>query len=148
MSFTETLHLQEAGVLRKLAPTIGIAVDSRRQNLSEESLAENVRRLKAYRARLILFPRKSGQFKKSDSSKDDVEAASKGQGLTGATSASFPTTNVAREEAVSEAPKSKLPKGTEKAYRTLRDARSEARLVGVREKRRKAKEEEAAATKK
>lgn len=31
---------------------------------------------------------------------------------------------------------------TDKAYRKLRDARSEARLVGVREKRAKAKAEE------
>ena len=53
-----------------------------------------------------------------------------------------------RKNAVRESAKSKLPEGAKKAYRTLRDARSEARLVGVREKRRKAKEEEAAATKK
>ncbi len=38
--------------------------------------------------------------------------------------------------------------GEEKAYRRLREARSEARLIGVREKRAKAKAEEAAATKK
>ena len=36
----------------------------------------------------------------------------------------------------------------EAAYRKLRTARSDARLVGKREKRAKAKEEEAAATKK
>ena len=41
-----------------------------------------------------------------------------------------------------------MPEGTENAYRKLRDARSEARLVGVREKRAKAKAEEAQATKK
>lgn len=41
-----------------------------------------------------------------------------------------------------------MPKGEEKAYRKLRDARSEARLVGVREKRAKAKQEESAAAKK
>ena len=38
--------------------------------------------------------------------------------------------------------------GEEAAYRKLRDARSAARLVGKREKRAKAKEEEAAAAKK
>lgn len=41
-----------------------------------------------------------------------------------------------------------MPKGEEAAYRKLREARSEARLVGVREKRAKAKADEAAATKK
>jgi len=45
-------ELKEAGIPRKLAPTIGISVDARRQNLSMESLATNVERLKAYRARL------------------------------------------------------------------------------------------------
>merc|ERR1712098_950319 len=58
--FTLT-ELKEAGIPRKLAPTIGISVDARRQNLSTESLAVNVERLKAYQARLILFPRKLGQ---------------------------------------------------------------------------------------
>jgi large subunit ribosomal protein L13e len=37
---------------------------------------------------------------------------------------------------------------TEDAYKTLRTARSDARLIGKREKRAKAKEEEAAAQKK
>ena len=111
-------------------------------------MAENVKRLKAYLARLVLFPRKSGQYKEGDASKEAVKAALSGEGLVGKTNTILPITNTTREEAVGEVAKSKLPKGTEKAYRTLRDARSEARLVGVREKRKKAKEEEAAATKK
>jgi len=66
-------ELKEAGIPRKLAPTIGISVDPRRQNLSTESLSVNVDRLKAYRARLILFPRKVGQHKKDDATKEDVK---------------------------------------------------------------------------
>ena len=52
-----------------------------------------------------------------------------------------------KKKAVSEVAKSELPKRRTgmSSYRTLRDARSEARLVGVRETRSKAKEEEAAA---
>ncbi|KAL9126692.1 MAG: hypothetical protein Q9217_004303 [Psora testacea] len=141
-------ELKEAGISRNLAPTIGISVDHRRANLSMESLTANVERLKAYRARLILFPRKSGQHKKSDSSKEDVEAAMKHEGMAHKTHDVFPVTNITKEEAVGEVKRSEMPKGTEKAYRTLREARSEARLVGVREKRVKAKAEEAAATKK
>ena len=60
----------------------------------------------------------------------------------------MPVLNIAKEEAVGEVKRSEMPKGTEKAYRTLRDARSEARLVGVREKRAKAKADEASAAKK
>lgn len=41
-----------------------------------------------------------------------------------------------------------MPKGEEAAYRRLRLARSDARNQGVREKRAKAKAEEAAAAKK
>jgi large subunit ribosomal protein L13e len=41
-----------------------------------------------------------------------------------------------------------MPKGEEAASRRLRLARSDARLIGVREKRAKAKAEEAAAAKK
>lgn len=49
---------------------------------------------------------------------------------------------------ISEVKTSEMPKGTEEgAYRTLRKARSEARLVGVREKRAKLKAEEAEAKK-
>ena len=43
----------------KYAPTIGIAVDHRRKNRSEESLQENAKRLKAYKAKLVVFPRRS-----------------------------------------------------------------------------------------
>ena len=41
-----------------------------------------------------------------------------------------------------------MGEGESAAYRKLRDARSEARLVGVREKRAKAKDDEATAAKK
>jgi large subunit ribosomal protein L13e len=49
---------------------------------------------------------------------------------------------------VSEVKRSEMPESTEGgAYRTLREKRSEARLVGVREKRAKLKAEEAEAKK-
>ncbi|KAL9611646.1 MAG: hypothetical protein Q9167_003714 [Letrouitia subvulpina] len=139
---------REAGIPRKLAPTIGIAVDPRRSNPSVESLAPNVERLKAYRARLILFPRRAGQHKQLDSSKEDVDAAKRGDNIARSASAVLPVVNITAEEAVGEVKRSDMPEGTKDAYRTLRLARSDARLVGVREKRAKAKAEEAAATKK
>ncbi|RDX84325.1 hypothetical protein CR513_34639, partial [Mucuna pruriens] len=42
-----------AGIPKKLAPTIGIAVDHRRKNRSLESLQANVQRLKTYKAKLV-----------------------------------------------------------------------------------------------
>ena len=59
--------LQEAGINKKVARTIGIAVDHRRRNRSQESLELNVQRLKAYKAKLIVFPRKAGKPKAGDS---------------------------------------------------------------------------------
>ncbi|KAL8999394.1 MAG: hypothetical protein Q9188_005889 [Gyalolechia gomerana] len=141
-------ELKEASIPRKLAPTIGISVDPRRANLSTESLAANVDRLKAYRARLILFPRRTGQHKELDSSKEEIVEHTKEGKVVRKTGLALPITNISREEAIGEVSKGDMPEGTEGAYRKLREARSDARLVGVREKRAKAKAEESQATKK
>lgn len=61
------LFMQEAGIGRRLAPRIGIAVDHRRRNRSFEGRQVNVQRLKEYRSKLILFPRKMSAPKKGDS---------------------------------------------------------------------------------
>ncbi|KAF2086616.1 ribosomal protein L13e [Saccharata proteae CBS 121410] len=140
-------ELKEAGIPRKLAPTIGISVDPRRQNLSEESLKANVERLQEYRKRLILFPRRSGakmqKEKNGDASREQVNAAKNGENVVRNIGDILPIQNAG---GVSEGKVSDF--GTENAYRTLREARSEARLIGVREKRAKAKAEEKEAAKK
>lgn len=59
-------ELRSAGIHKKYAKTIGISVDHRRRNKSLESLQSNVARLKAYRSKLILFPRKLKTPKKGD----------------------------------------------------------------------------------
>ncbi|KAI9840293.1 MAG: 60S ribosomal protein L13 [Sclerophora amabilis] len=142
-------ELKEAGIPRKLAPTIGISVDHRRQNLSEESLVANVDRLKSYRARVILFPRRAGKQKQGDASAEEVKAAKNGENIVRHTGAAVPIENLkTKDDVYSEVKVSDLPKGEESAYRRLRDARSDARLVGVREKRARIKAEEAQATKK
>uniref|UniRef100_A0A665WCJ0 60S ribosomal protein L13 n=1 Tax=Echeneis naucrates TaxID=173247 RepID=A0A665WCJ0_ECHNA len=61
-------ELKAAGIHKKTARTIGISVDPRRRNRSTESLQANVQRLKEYRSKLILFPRKASAPKKGDSS--------------------------------------------------------------------------------
>merc|ERR1719311_23644 len=52
-------ELKEAGIPKKLAKTIGVAVDHRRKNRSTEGLQENVARLKLYKSKLMVLPRKS-----------------------------------------------------------------------------------------
>lgn len=104
-------------------------------------MTANVARLKAYKARLILFPRKSGQHKKLDSSADDVKAISSGSGKTVSSIASAFAiqSGVGVKHGLSEVKSGDLPKGTENAYRQLRELRAEARYAGMREKRAKEK---------
>lgn len=67
LMFISWSSLQAAGIHKKTARTIGISVDPRRRNRSTESLQANVQRLKEYRSKLILFPRKASAPKKGDS---------------------------------------------------------------------------------
>lgn len=122
-------------------------MDPRRQNLSEESLSANVARLKDYQNRLILFPRRNGKYKKGDASAADVKAVKDGKVNTlSKPSSVFPDVNMEAKQLRED--KLANHEGEENAYRKLRDARSEARLVGVREKRAKLKAEQAEAQKK
>ncbi|KAG8691863.1 60S ribosomal protein L13 [Ceratobasidium sp. 423] len=130
-------ELKEAGVGRKEALGLGIVVDHRRRNLSEEGKKLNVERLKSYRERLIVFPRKAGKPKKGDSTGDDLKAATTRAPI--ALPPSF----------VHEAPRRITAEERDfKAYRALRDARADHRHAGARKVREKRKEEEEAAKKK
>ena len=85
-----------------------------------------------------------GQVKKGDSSKEDVSAA---KNTVSSLKVGLPIVNAAA--GVSEIKKSDLPEPIEGgAYRKLREARSEARYLGKREKRAREKADEAAAAKK
>ncbi|GAA6058735.1 hypothetical protein JCM10212_003423 [Sporobolomyces blumeae] len=129
-------ELKSAGIRRKEALSLGIPVDHRRRNASEEGLKLNVERLEAYKARLVVFPKKAGKVKKGD-----TEGADKNTERVSKLSSAFPITAPAAE-------KPREITAEEKdfsAFRALRVARSDARLVGVRaERKRKAEEEEAA----
>merc|ERR1719164_20800 len=66
-------ELKEAGISKQYALTIGIAVDHRRKNRCTESLQENAARLKLYKTKLLVLPRKS-KAKKGDSTRAEVSA--------------------------------------------------------------------------
>ncbi|CAI5645499.1 unnamed protein product [Oreochromis niloticus] len=111
----------------KTARTIGISVDPRRRNRSTESLQANVQRLKEYRSKLILFPRKASAPKKGDST-EEIKMATQ---LTGPV---MPIRTVHKKEkarVISEDEKNF------KAFASLRMARANARLFGIRAKRAK-----------
>merc|ERR1712167_222917 len=99
-------ELKAAGLGAKQAQSIGIAVDHRRKNRSEESLQANVQRLKTYKANLVVFPKPMKKASpRCKAQKVDAKAKS--------------------------------------AYVTMRIARSDAKYIGVREKRAKEKAEKA-----
>ncbi|NIG58465.1 hypothetical protein BU61_1299 [Pontoporia blainvillei] len=93
-----------------------------------ESLQANVQRLKEYRSKLILFPRKPSAPKKGDSSAEELKLATQ---LTGPV---MPIRNVYEKE------KARVITEEEKnfkAFTSLRMARANARLFGIRAKRAK-----------
>ena len=83
-----------------------------------------------------------------DSSAEEIKAAAEKH--VKRISSSLPIdAGVGHKHGIKEVKKSEMPSAVEGgAYRKLRDARSEARLVGVREKRAKAKADEAESKKK
>ncbi|KZT55953.1 ribosomal protein L13e [Calocera cornea HHB12733] len=130
-------ELKEAGVSRKVARSVGIAVDHRRRNLSEEGKKLNVERLAAYKSRLIVFPKKSSKPKKGDSTGEDLKAKTERGPI------ALPLAFV-REE-----PRAITDEERDfEAFRALRVARSDARNAGKRKMRAQKKEEEEAAKKK
>jgi large subunit ribosomal protein L13e len=58
-------ELRKAGLTAAFAQTVGISVDHRRKNRSLESIQRNVARLKAYKEKLVVLPRKEGKVKKA-----------------------------------------------------------------------------------
>merc|ERR1712113_833468 len=71
-------ELREAKISPKQARTIGISLDHRRRNRCTESLQENVQRLKLYKSKLVIFPKRSGvkNVKKGDTPKSELKNVS------------------------------------------------------------------------
>ncbi|MFH4975108.1 hypothetical protein AB6A40_001817 [Gnathostoma spinigerum] len=119
-------ELKAAGIGKRIAPTIGIAVDCRRRNRSLESLQLNVQRLKEYQAKLILFPKKLNAPKKGDSSAEELKMATQLRGVVMPIKIRLP--KVKAQEITEEDRKFEV-------YRHLRRVRADARLKGKREKK-------------
>lgn len=120
-------ELRAAGISPKLARSIGIAVDHRRANHSQESLQTNVQRLKEYKARLIVFPRKANKPRAGDASKEELAQATQLSGEI------IPLTKPTGVQFVAVTDEMKAFN----AHSTLRIARNDARLKGIREKKAK-----------
>ncbi|KAK8866152.1 hypothetical protein IAR55_001303 [Kwoniella newhampshirensis] len=124
-------ELKLAGIRKKEAKGLGISVDHRRRSKSEEGQTLNVDRLKEYKSRLVVFPRKQGKPKSGDATGDDLTAHITRDSLP------LPAPYTA------EAPRAITDEEKEfSAFTTLRQARADQRNEGQRKKR--AAEKEAA----
>mmetsp|Transcript_12123 Transcript_12123/g.36961 ORF Transcript_12123/g.36961 Transcript_12123/m.36961 type:complete len:207 (+) Transcript_12123:82-702(+) len=126
-------ELKEAGIPKRYARTIGIAVDHRRKNRCVESLQANVQRLNEYKSKLIIFPRKASKPKSGDASKDDMSTATQYIGKV------LPITQPKPEiesRAITDEEKNS------RVYSKLRLERTNKKYKGIRDKRQKEKEEE------
>jgi len=128
-------ELKEAKINRHQAASIGIAVDYRRRNRSEKALKTNVNRLKQYKNKLVLFPLNEKKPKQGEATKEE-------QGKVVQHKGSLLPVRQPTPKLETIALKDLDTKTS--ATTTLKVARSDAKLIGVREKRAKKKAEDAA----
>jgi large subunit ribosomal protein L13e len=145
-------ELKAAGINRRGARQIGIAVDPRRRNKSNSSFEPNVARLKEYMAKLVLFPRKVAKSKSRRSeTKRKTEASQKEADQKEAPQTKAPKKAVPDIPPFKQVKRRILPIRQTKpkvewriigkyerkgpgAYATMATARSEARRVGKKTK--------------
>ena len=137
-----TEELKAAGVTGRYAATIGIRVDNRRKNLSEEGLNANVQRLKTYLSKLVLFPINHQKLRKGEAKEDEVKAATQDRTRFGTAVVADPHS----VKAALEAPrKLTADEKTKKAYKFLKSNHSAVRFMGFRIKKAAKKAEKIAA---
>jgi large subunit ribosomal protein L13e len=133
-------ELQAAGINVNEAAGLGISVDHRRRNKSEEGFQKNVQRLKLYKSKLIVFPRKasSKRARKGDTPKAERAAAKQ---VTGTVLPIQQTKTRTKARKVSDKEREV------QVTKQLRKALTDSKLWGMREKRAKEKAEAAKAPK-
>merc|ERR1711989_133842 len=120
-------EIKAAGLSKKFARTIGIAVDHRRRNKRGESLQLNTQRLKEFKSKMILFPINAKKPRKGDATAEEM---SKAVQLAG--------TKVMTPKAVTKRPRAMAITADMqafKAFQTIRQARAFKRLHGIRAKK-------------
>jgi len=135
-------ELEAAKIPRKFASTIGISVDHRRKNRSEEAFQANVARLKNYRSKLVIFPRKptSQRAKKGDATVEERKAAYEQNVSRDVLPVALPSHRIVARKITKE-------EQGRTVTAILRKALTDAKLIGVREQRAKKKAEAAASGK-
>ncbi|KAG8859073.1 60S ribosomal protein L13 [Tulasnella sp. 330] len=154
--FTLT-ELKAAGIHKREARGLGIKVDHRRRNLSEEGMKVNVDRLKAYKTKLIVFPKRTRNsvYLKKNGDKMDEDKKGKPRFTESSTPyAKLDKGEVTREALPLPAREHEAPRAITKAekeanaFETLKAAWTWHRETGKRMLEAKKAEEEEAAKKK
>jgi len=134
-------EIKAAGISPRYAATIGVRVDPRRKNISEESLNSNSQRLKTYLSKLVLFPINKKKLAPGEANEAEQKLGQQDRSRFGRTvphpaslkAAKIPARKVSKAE-------------TEKsAYKFLKKNISAVRFLGARMVRAKAKEDKAKA---
>jgi len=134
-------ELKAAKINKKAARGVGIAVDHRRSNRSDESFQANVQRLKLYKSKLVVFPRKAfpkgkdAKAKSGDSTEEQckavVQVTSKMTLPLAAPFERIKARKITKDEAEAN------------VVSLLRKSRTDAKLWGIRERRAAVKAEAA-----
>jgi len=134
-------EIKAAGITPRYAATIGVRVDTRRKNISEESLNTNSQRLKTYLSKLVLFPLSKKKVAAGEASKEEQKKGVQDRSRFGRTVAHPSAARAAKPTA------RKISKAdTEKsAFKFLKKNMSAARFLGERLARAKKREDAAKA---
>ena len=135
-------EIKGAGITTKYAVTIGIRVDYRRKNLSEEGLNANIQRLKSYLSKLVLFPINHQKLRKGEATAEEQKNVKQDKSNNGTGAVCNPHT----VKVALEAPRKLTEEEkTKKAYKFLKSNHSAVRFMGARLTRAKKKADKAAA---
>lgn len=135
--FTLT-ELSAAGLSATFARSVGISVDHRRTNTSEEQLQLNTERLNTYKSKLILFPRRENKPKKgliNDATAEQLKSAAASNQVIGTVLERVRPVQVDEFAAITKEDQAKF------TFRTLRHLRTTKKYLGRREKKAKDAEE-------
>ena len=123
-------ELKGAGLKPKYAATVGIRVDARRKNISEESLNANIQRLKTYTSKLVLFPVNPKNVRAGEASEAEQKAVTQDRSRFGTAAVGnlvYPAADAARKVTAEEKAKG--------VYAFLKKNHSAVRFLGARLKR-------------
>lgn len=119
-------ELSGAGLKPKYANTIGVRVDARRKNISEESLNTNIQRLKTYVSKLVIFPVNPKKIQAGEATEAEQKAATQDRSRT-VSALVYPAVEAARKVTDDEK--------TKNVYAFLKKNHSAVRFLGARLKR-------------